>query len=71
MQNDDQYIACNTTTQDAFGNSTVTVQVTDTAGATNDTSFMLIVDPVNDAPTFTGNIFNITVQFAIFRINGR
>jgi uncharacterized repeat protein (TIGR01451 family) len=34
-----------------FGNTTITVQVSDADGATNKTSFLLTVNPVNDPPT--------------------
>lgn len=37
----------------AFGNVNVTIVVTDTAAATNSTTFQLNVNPVNDAPTIS------------------
>ncbi len=53
----------------AFGTSTIDVTVTDTAGATNTSSFLLTVFAVNDAPTITSIADQTTTEGATLVIN--
>src|SRR3989344_991620 len=49
-----RFIRCDTVLANGNGQSTVTVQLQDTAGATDTDDFVVTVQPVNDAPVLSG-----------------